>query len=176
MSLSGEDFVIRSSTGAEVMRVAGAQKIPGANLDRLAFIAGGKERFTVERRLVALTPSYDIYVEGKVAGKIEQQLIALTPTFVYEGKGGVTYRAEGSFSERRYVIKGKAGDVGQVQESLVEVSRDVNTYLIRIAAGVDVAAVLAMACVIDEIHDEKDAAEGKSEEWPALPKFPNPFG
>ncbi len=38
----------------------------------------------------------------------------------------------------------------------MEVIREVNTYAVRVAAGVDAAAVIALAVVIDEVHDEED--------------------
>jgi uncharacterized protein YxjI len=40
-----------------------------------------------------------------------------------------------------------------------EAFRDVDTYQVEVAAGVDAAAVLAMAVIIDEDHDESDDAK-----------------
>ena len=39
-----------------------------------------------------------------------------------------------------------------------------DTYYVEVAAGVDAAAVLGVAVVIDEDHDEKDAREKKKRE------------
>ena len=45
-----------------------------------------------------------------------------------------------------------------------------DTYYVEVAAGVDAAAVLGVAVVIDEDHDEKDAKEEREKEekggWP----------
>ena len=50
-----------------------------------------------------------------------------------------------------------------------ELMRDVDSYQVTVAAGVDAAAVLAMAVIIDEDHDETDAKkerEGEGGAWP----------
>lgn len=39
--------------------------------------------------------------------------------------------------------------------------RDVDQYQLEVAAGVDAAAVIAVAVIIDEDHDEMDAKEKK---------------
>jgi len=40
---------------------------------------------------------------------------------------------------------------------------DLDTYVVDVAAGVDAAAILAMAVIIDEDHDEEDAKRAKEE-------------
>jgi uncharacterized protein YxjI len=181
LSLSGEDFTVTDEKGGGVvLRLGGLQKIPGANLDSITFkTPSGDEIVSVERRLLAMTTCYDIYERrrgdprrGEKVAQVEKQLLAFTPTFVYtsfkDGKKSEeedSLRAEGSFSARRYAVKSvKSGQrVAQVQEALVELSADVNTYVVRVGGGVDAVAVLALAAVIDEDHDESEATKAAAE-------------
>ena len=39
--------------------------------------------------------------------------------------------------------------------------KDLDTYVVDVAAGVDAAAILAVAVIIDEDHDEEDAKKEK---------------
>lgn len=52
-----------------------------------------------------------------------------------------------------------------------EIVNDLDTYVVDVAAGVDAAAILAVAVIIDEDHDEEDAKKAKEEKesggmWP----------
>ena len=78
----------------------------------------------------------------------------------------------GSFSDNKYTLKAGGDTIARVTRSS-EVLGDVDTYQVAVAAGVDAAAVIAIALVIDEDHDEeraKERKEGKEPEgggmWP----------
>ena len=93
--------------------------------------------------------------------------------FYYEGDMNpfADFEAEGSFLDRTYTFKAGWGDtIARVRRS-PEVFKDVDCYQVEVAAGVDAAAILAVAVIIDEDHDEEDAKkarEGKEEGgmWP----------
>ena len=73
------------------------------------------------------------------------------------------FKAEGSFSSRTYTFYAGLGDkIARVSRGQ-EAFRDVDTYQVEVAAGVDAAAVLAMAVIIDEDHDEMDDKEREQE-------------
>ena len=73
------------------------------------------------------------------------------------------FTAAGSFSEKQYTFKNGRGEtiarVGRGEEAF----RDVDTYQVEVAAGVDTAAIIAVAVVIDEDHDESDDKRKREE-------------
>ena len=42
-----------------------------------------------------------------------------------------------------------------------ELVKDLDSYTVEVAGGVDAAAILAVAVIIDEDHDEEDAKKAK---------------
>lgn len=173
MSFSGEDFSVTDLMGEEVIKVEGANvNLGGVVIDKLFFKdKTGARMFSVERRMLAASTCYDIYsADGStLIAKIEREwLMALTPKyqFYYEGDDNPfgDFFAEGSFSDRKYTFKtpGGAENIAKVSRA-PEVVRDVDTYAVNVAPGVDAAAIIAMAVIIDEDHDEEDAKKQKEE-------------
>jgi len=158
LSWSGEDFRVRDSAGRTALQVSGANvNLGGWVADKLRLTdAEGRDVCSVERRIVAATTCYDLYREGALLGAIERRLLAWTPTyrFSYAGTGAHALTAEGSFTGMKYTImntdKKPVARVGRGWE----VFKDVDQYLVEVAPGVDAAAVVVMALVIDEDHDE----------------------
>lgn len=165
-SLSGEDFRVKDVAGEEVMAIEGANiNLGGLVVDKLGFKdRAGRKFCSVERRVVAASTCYDIYsADGKeLIAKVEREWLSMTPKyqFYYEGDANPfgDFFAEGSFSDRTYTFKSAGGvsTIAKVRRA-PEVFRDVDGYAVDVAAGVDAAAILAVAVVIDEDHDEEDA-------------------
>ena len=89
LSFTGEDFdVYDAQTNERVVQVSGAMlHLPGK--DKMRIRVGGNNVAELDRKLVAVTPTYDIYrSDGSKLGWIEKEAIAITDTFdVYlEGK------------------------------------------------------------------------------------------
>ena len=79
------------------------------------------------------------------------------------------FEAEGSFLDRTYTFKAGWGDTIARVRRAPEIVGDLDTYVVDVAAGVDAAAILAVAVIIDEDHDEEDAKKQKEEGgggWP----------
>ena len=162
-SLSGEDFTVKDVAGNKVIEIDGGNiNIGGWVLDKLAFKdANGNKFCSVERRIVAATTCYDIYnTKGTCIAKIDREMITLTPKYKFYYEGDLNpfpdYYAEGSFLDRIYTFKSGNGEVIGKASKAIEAIRDVDRYQVDIAGGVDAAAILAMAVVIDEDQDEKD--------------------
>ena len=97
--------------------------------------------------------------------------------FYYEGDANpfADFEAEGSFTDRTYTFKAGGpigGTIAKVRRA-PELVNDLDTYVVDVAAGVDAAAILAVAVIIDEDHDEEDAKmkkeqqeEGNGGMWP----------
>ena len=177
LSFSGEDFRVKDLDGTEIITIDGGNiHIGGWVLDKLAFkeTATGNKFCSVERRALAASTCYDIYSpSGELLAKVERQWLTATPkySFYYEGDMNpfADFEAEGSFTDRLYTFKAGFDTIARVRRA-PEVFKDVDGYTVEVAAGVDAAAIIACAVIIDEDHDEEDARKGKDNEgggmWP----------
>jgi len=122
ITFTGEDFDVLDISDAQTdfVRVRGAMlHLPGKDKMRISSSSTGQTYVTMDRVLIAATPSYDLYRhndDGSIQkiGWIEKKLISLMDTFdVYmEGRGGFgvtglfkptpAYRIEGDFLERNF--------------------------------------------------------------------------
>jgi len=188
-SLSGEDFSVKDLSGNEVLKIEGFNvNIGGMVVDKLGFKdATGTKFCSVERRIVAASTCYDIYSPGgDLMCKVEREWLSLTPKyqFYYEGDDNPfgDFYAEGSFSDRAYTFKagGLNGDTIARVKRAPEIFQDVDGYAVEVAAGVDAAAIIAVAVIIDEDHDEEDAKRKREGKEPIdqldAPKGMWPFG
>ena len=160
--------------GGRAFDIVGSNKVPfgvgGFVLDKMELKASGKLCGSIERRAVAMATAYDIYLKGDCIAKIEKDIVSLPPSYKFfyeaENHGNPCYRATGSFSQRKYDIYARDGsEVATIGRQLLELMPDrADTYHGKCAAGVDPAAIIALALVIDEDHDEKDAREKKKRE------------
>ena len=172
LSISGEDFYVEREGGGRAFDIVGSNKVPfgvgGFVLDKMELKAGGKLCGSIERRAVAMATAYDIYLKGDCIAKIEKDIVSLTPSYKFfyeaENNGNPCYRATGSFSQRKYDIYARDGsEVATIGRKLLELMPDrADTYHVKCAAGVDPAAIVALCLVIDEDHDESDAARDAS--------------
>lgn len=165
LAMSGEDFEVKTPEGELVLRVNGGNRvpIPGVVWDKLSLqSADGTQIGTLDRQAFAMTASYDLNrADGKKFGRISKAMFAFTNTFeLYQEddpEGGPLLKAEGSFSEKNYVIKSRQGKVVATCTRLKGFTGgNVDNYQVIVAKDVDASLVLAMAVVIDEIHDEEN--------------------
>ena len=178
LSFSGEDFEVKDISGERVMKIDGGNiNLGGWVLDKLAFRdAQGSKFCSVERRAIAASTCYDIYsADGKdLLAKVEREWLSATPKYKFYYEGDLNpfadFEAEGSFSDRAYTFKAGMDTIARVKRA-PEIFRDVDGYTVEVAAGVDAAAILAVAVIIDEDHDEEDARRQKESKeegggWP----------
>ena len=169
LSFSGEDFRVKDLEGNEIITIDGGNvNLGGWVLDKLAFkdTATGKKAFSVERRALAASTCYDLYSpDGELLAKVEREWLSATPKykFYYEGDMNpfADFEAEGSFFDRAYTFKAGWGDTIARVRRAPEIIKDLDSYAVEVAAGVDAGAILAVAVVIDEDHDEEDAKKPK---------------
>lgn len=176
LSFTGEDFDIHDLDNDEsYCKVRGAMlHLPGK--DKMKINLQGERVATLDRKLIAITPTYDILrADGEKIGWIEKATIALTDTFEFHAecaphfgpiKPPAAYKLEGDFLDRRFVMKNDKGEtVAKItMDRLIEFDA-FDHYQIRIAPGMDPVLVVACACAIDEEFDEehkkKREAEGR---------------
>ena len=119
ISMSGEDFEVKTPEGELVLKIDGGNRvpIPGVVWDKLAVTsAGGSKIASLERQAFAMTASYDVLrADGQKFGKITKAMFAFTSTFELwqedDPEGGPLLKAEGSFSDKSYVMKTRHGKV-----------------------------------------------------------------
>eukprot|EP00554_Chaetoceros_debilis_P007549 CAMPEP_0194076226 /NCGR_PEP_ID=MMETSP0149-20130528/3064_1 /TAXON_ID=122233 /ORGANISM="Chaetoceros debilis, Strain MM31A-1" /LENGTH=300 /DNA_ID=CAMNT_0038756915 /DNA_START=37 /DNA_END=939 /DNA_ORIENTATION=- len=179
LSFTGEDFdVYCTGTNEPFVSVRGAMlHLPGKDKMRLKSVHQGcdEEVVVLDRVLMAVTPTYDIFRGGMMAEKvgwIEKKVVSMTDTFdVYmEGKGGFgvtglfkpppAYQITGDFIDRNFVMKNAVGQVVAkvAMDGLIQFDQ-FNHYQVQVAPGMDAMMVLACTCAIDEEFDEEHAAK-----------------
>ena len=170
ISFTGEDFdVCDAESRAEFCKVRGAMlHLPGKDKMRVSTASG--EVAVLDRVLMAVTPTYDIYRqgEGEKLGWIEKKVISLTDAFdVYlEGNGGFgvtglfkpppAFRLEGDFIDRNFVMKNSKNElVAKIcKDGLIQFDA-FNHYQVQVAEGMDAMLVVACLCAVDEEFDEE---------------------
>lgn len=176
ISFTGEDFDIFDLDGdTPYCRVRGAMlHLPGK--DKMRITCDGQVYATLDRKLLALTPTYDVYRgdSGEKIGWLEKAGIALTDTFEFhvEHEGGfgpfrppATFKLEGDFLDRRFVMKNANGDVvAKVTKDQIIEFDQFNHYQIDLAAGMDPILVVACACAVDEEFDEEHKKRKEQEQ------------
>ena len=178
LSFSGEDFdVVNAKNNAAFCKVRGAMlHLPGK--DKMRLFQGGKVVAALDRKLVAMTATYDIYrgdCDEKI-GWLEKAPVALTNTFEFHAekeqsgsfgtfKPPAAYKLEGDFINRRFVMKNSKGQV------VAKVTKDswiqfdaFNNYQVQVAEGMDPVLVIACAAPIDEEFDEEHRKQQQKRE------------
>jgi len=180
-TFTGEDFDICDAfTGTPFCKVRGAMlHLPGKDKMRVKDPQSGRDLIELDRKLVAVTPTYDIYRGGGLEkiGWIEKKMISTTDTFdVYmEGKGGFgltgifkpppAYRITGDFLDRNFVIRNEDNQiVARVSEDRIIEFDAFNHYQVQVAPGMDALLVMACLCAIDEEFDEEHKAKKEREQ------------
>ena len=177
LSFSGESFdVFDISADRPFCRVDGAMMhLPGKDKMNIK-LSSGKRAATLDRKLVSMTPTYDILRgdTGEKVGWVEKKAIALTDSFEVhlEGEGGIgpfkppaAYKIEGDFVDRRFVMKNNKNEVVAkvIKDSLIQFDA-FNHYRLQIAPGMDAVLVVACACAIDEEFDEEHKKKKEKEQ------------
>jgi uncharacterized protein YxjI len=176
ISFTGEDFdVYDLDATAPYCRVRGAMlHLPGK--DKMRVSRNGKVVAILDRKLVAITPTYDIYrgESGEKIGWLEKVGVALTDTFEFHGekeggfgpfRPGAAFKLEGGFLDRRFVMKNSKGDVvARVTKDQIIEFDQFNHYQVELAPGMDPILVIACACAIDEELDEEHKKKREKEQ------------
>ena len=168
ISFTGEDFdVVNVDTNQNFCRVRGAMlHLPGKDKMKIK-TEDGDVAATLDRKLMAITPTYDILRGdgGDKIGWLEKAPVALTDTFLFHVEGEphigpfkppAAYRLEGDFMDRRFVMKNNEDQVVAkvTMDRLIEFDA-FDHYQVQVTKGMDPILVIACACAIDEEFDEE---------------------
>ncbi|GAX18623.1 hypothetical protein FisN_10Hh169 [Fistulifera solaris] len=171
-SWTGEDFdVYDEADNTPYVRVRGALlHLPGK--DKMRIVRDDQIVATLDRKLIALKPTYDIYrgdCQEKI-GWIEKAIISFTDTFDFYAEcekvgpfaASPAYKLEGDFLQRNFVMKNAQGETVAkvIEDRLIEFDR-FDHYQLQVAAGMDPVLVIACACAIDEELEEEHEKKRK---------------
>mmetsp|Transcript_18428 Transcript_18428/g.46460 ORF Transcript_18428/g.46460 Transcript_18428/m.46460 type:complete len:535 (+) Transcript_18428:66-1670(+) len=169
ISMSGEDFEVKAPSGEVLLKIGGGNRLPIPGMpvwDKLTMsTVDGQAVASLDRQAFTMTATYDLNrADGSKFGRISKSMFAFTQTFELWEEGdssGPLLKAEGSFSDKKYSMKCRAGTVVASVARLPGFSgNNVDSYQVVVGPNVDASLVLAMAVVIDEVHDEENPATG----------------
>ena len=197
LTFTGEDFDVFDVTAAadtttrtttranqEVLfaKVRGAMlHLPGKDKMRISVVGEEAVAAILDRKLVAMTATYDIYRSGgggnEKMGWIEKEVVAFRDTFdvFMEGSGGAfgpffkpppAFKIEGDFMDRNFCMKNSENQVvAKISKDWIIEFDAFNHYQVQVAPGMDAVLVIACLCAIDEEFDEehKEAKKKKDE-------------
>lgn len=184
LSLTGEDFdVVTVPLNQPVCKVRGALwHLPGKDKMRLVDVTTGGNRVAavLDRKLVALTPTYDIYRGESGTTKIawiEKVGMAFRDCFevhleatprIGPIKGPAAYKLQGDFLDRQFVMTSTADN----DQTVAVASKTgwfpqfdaFNHYQVQVAPGMDIGLVVLCVSAIDEEFDEEHQKKRAEEE------------
>jgi len=176
ISFTGEDFdVVTIPSNNPLCRVRGALlHLPGKDQMRLMNVATGQECAKLDRKLVSITPTYDLYRSGTKIGWIEKVVVALRDTFEFHAENApkmgpfkppAAYKLEGDFLDRKFIMKTDKGDVVAVVSKdgfLPQWNENFNHYQVQIAPGMVRAFICVDSCSLAVGIDSRSHAGSDS--------------
>jgi uncharacterized protein YxjI len=144
----GDDFAIKDEHGHEAFSVDG--KAFTLLREKLAFLDAKKNEVAfIREKLIALTPSFEILRDGKVAAVVKKDFINLFRVgFTVDVPGPDDLEATGSLLDHEYTFRRGSKVVAEVSKKWFSFT---DTYGVDVAAGEDAVLVLASTVVIDMI-------------------------
>ncbi len=147
----GDDFHIKNEHGQDVFFVDGKVFSLG---DKLSFQdLAGNELAVVQQRLLAFSPTYEIYRGGQHAATVQQSLFTLFRAhFAIDVPGPDDLEAQGDFLDHEYSFLRGGQTVATVSKRWFSWS---DTYGVDIVPGEDDVLILASTVVIDmAVHNQ----------------------
>lgn len=144
----GDDFTIKDEDG-EVRYLVDGRAFTLLR-EKLSFTDPQKHELAfIRERLIALTPSYEILRDGKVAAVVKKDLINLFRCgFTVDVPGPDDLEATGSLLEHEYTFTRGDRTVATVSKKWFRLT---DTYGVEVSEGEDPVLILASAVVIDLI-------------------------
>ena len=146
----GGDLTIQDDHGREVYFVDGKVLSLGRRLEIKDM--SGEVVATIQQRLIALRPSYDIHLPNRVDVTISKRLSLFTDRLKIDVPGWDDLEVHGDLLHHEYVVERGGREVAAVTKRWVSL---VDAYGVDIAEGQDDLLILASAVVIDQLLDEE---------------------
>jgi uncharacterized protein YxjI len=149
----GEDSDISDEAGKPLLHVDG--KVLSLHNRLVIREPGGREVGQVQRKLVALRPTYEITIDGKnVAGVRKHLLAPFGERFTVDVYGAGDMQVRGDLLSHEFTIDRDGQPVATVSKRWLSMTA---TYAVEVAPGENdlliLASVLALDLAIDAEHD-----------------------
>lgn len=112
--------------------------------------AAGNHIATLKRRVIALLPTFEMYLGEKYVGAIRKELTLLRPAFYIDCNG---WQIDGNFFEWDYEIKDDGVTVATLQKKIMNWA---DTYVLDVGEAYDAVTVLMVALAIDAEKDDRN--------------------
>jgi uncharacterized protein YxjI len=145
------DFTIKDAQGNDAFFVDG--KVFTLR-DRLIFQdMRGNELAVVQKKLLSLGATYEIYHGGQLKAVVKESLFTLFGHrfTVDDEHGSNDLEAKGNFTDHQYAFTRNGREVAQVSESWFSIT---DTYGVDVADGEDDVLILACTVVIERCDEE----------------------
>jgi uncharacterized protein YxjI len=150
----GHDSIIKDSGGRDVYIVDGAAIAIGRHIKIKDM--HGQELASIHQELIALTPTYEIKMEGGLSAKASMKLLSLTDRLKFDVPGPDDFEARGNLFHREYAIAKGSREVAHVSKRWISLT---DSYGIEIDDDQNQVFLLACAVVIDEILELRERGE-----------------
>jgi uncharacterized protein YxjI len=142
-----DSFTIRDEGGRDAFVVSGRLLSFGKQWDFAD--ANGTQLAFIRQRLIALTPTYEIYRDDKLFASVQKHMFTLfRAKFTVDVPGPDDLEASGDFLDHEYKFSRSGETVAEVSKQWFTF-RD--TYGVDIREGEDDVLILASAVVIDAV-------------------------
>jgi uncharacterized protein YxjI len=152
----GDDFRIQDESGRDVFFVDGKML---SLREKLSFEdMNGNELAFIQQKLLALSPTYEVYREGKHYATVKKELFTLLRCrFYVDVPGPDDLEATGNLLEHEYTFRCHGTEVASVSKRWFSMT---DSYGVDIAPGEDDILILASTVVIDmACHRDKERRE-----------------
>ena len=141
----GDDFAIRDAEGREVLYVDGKVFSLG---DKLIFKdTAGREVARIEQKLIAISPTWEIYRDGKAFATVKKSLFSILHCkFSVDIPGPDDLEARGNLLDHEYTFTRGNQVVAEVSKKWFSFT---DSYGVDVAEGEDYVLLLACAVVLD---------------------------
>ena len=112
--------------------------------------ASGEHIATIKRKVLAFTPTFEMYVGEERVGSVKKEISIFKPAFYVDCNG---WEVEGNFLEWNYEIKDKEAVVATLKKKIMSWS---DVYVIDVEDAYDAVTVLMVALAIDAEKDSRN--------------------
>ncbi|HEV8191562.1 MAG TPA: LURP-one-related family protein [Ktedonobacterales bacterium] len=146
----GEDSDITNESGNAVFHVDG--KVFTMHDRLIVRDISGNEVANIQRRLIALRPTYEIERNGQEAAVVRKQLLHLFgDRFTVDIPGPDDLEIQGNIFEHDYTIKRRGETIATVSKRWISLT---DTFGVDIAPGQDDVLILCCVLVLDLVEDK----------------------
>lgn len=147
----GDDYKVFDESGRSVFFIDG--KVFSLRNTLIVKDMAGREHATIQKKILAWGPTYEIYRGDRVAAVVKKSLFTLFRCeFTVDVPGPDDLLAEGNFWDYEYAFTRLGRPVAHVSKRFFALT---DTYGIDVSAGEDDVLILASAVVIDQCCHEK---------------------